>query len=274
MVLRWNCRRCEFDTWAADTDTISDTITSHELKHHKDNVMRKDFEVNWECPYCSQTSHSYDDTEAIQKFKDHLFEHVKPLIQSDVHIADTVDRAGDILVTAPVGGRGATRARVHFTSPADFALFVTSQPAERVRLLAEELNSWPSWSAILTTKQQPFADITGIDLESAPVEVVILDKRCGLKQLGETVARVLDEHETSSAKVSVEFDILSELLTLFDLKTVFKFVHVLNARLENADALTHYYLNPDNHPESSVNMLTKLFDLTISTRNGAFVSNS
>lgn len=273
MVFRWNCRQCNYDAWSANEESLINAMGSHTLSHYRNKLQRRDFGVGWDCPYCGQSTDGYDEEKSVDQFKQHLTEHVRPLVQSNVHIADEINGVGNVLVRAPVNSQRATNARIHFTSPADFALFVTSQPAKRIQLLANELSEWPSWTTILTTKQQPFAEVTDIDVESAPMEVVILDKRCGLTEAGETVARILDEQETSSAKVTVGFDIISELLELFELRTVFKFLHILNARLGSVDALTHYYLDPNNHQQTAINMLSELFDLTLSAQKGIFVSN-
>jgi len=93
-----------------------------------------------------------------------------------------------------------------------------------------------------------------------------------MTELGETISRVLDEQATENAKVTVGFDILNELLGLFDTQTVFKFVHVLNSRLENMDALTHYYLDPSSQPPSTVNVLKELFDLKIRANGPVFAT--
>jgi len=161
---------------------------------------------------------------------------------------------------------------VHFTSPADIAVFVTNNPAERVRLLDNALQSRPAWTTILTTKAQPFADVTDIDLEAAPLDVAILDKGISMTELGETLVRVLDEQQTGNSRLTVGFDIHSELLHLFDTETAFKFVHILNSRLANIDALTHYYLNLNAQPESEINVLKELFDLQIPANGSRFTT--
>lgn len=272
MVERWHCRQCKFTVWSPQRATTADRVKSHLLDHYRNKLNRTDFRVGWECPYCDRQSQGYDTDESVERFKNHLFEHVEALVESDVHVADRINGVGDALVLAPLESTGADNARVHFTSPAEIAIFVTTNPARRVRLLDEKLRSWPAWTTILTTKSQPFADVTDVDLESAPLDVAILNKGIGLTDLGETVSRVLDEQQTADAKVSVGFDILSELLQLFDTETVFKFVHVLNSRLENMDALTHYYLNPESQPESSVNVLKELFDLQIRATGSTFTT--
>lgn len=273
MVYRWQCRKCDYTVWSPNRKATADAVKSHLLEHYKNKLNKDDFRVGWNCPYCDQVSQGYDTDESVERFKNHLFEHVKSLLESGKHVAEEINGVGDILVLSPIESAGADNARVHFTSPADIAIFVTTNPARRVRLLDEQLQSWPAWTTILTTKSQPFVDVTDIDLESAPLDVAILDKGVSMTELGETVSRVLDDKQTDNAKVTVGFDILSELLQLFDTQTVFKFVHVLNSRLDNMDALTHYYLDPTSQPPSSVNVLKELFDLRIQANGPLFTSS-
>lgn len=272
MVYRWQCRHCDFTGWSSSQSALTDTVKSHLFEHYKNKIEQTDLGVTWHCPYCDRSAQGYDTEESVERFKTHLLEHVTALLESGVHVAEDIDGVGNVLVLSPLGSTGADNARIHFTSPADIAVFVTTDPAQRVRLLDDKLQSWPAWTTILTTKPQPFADVTEVDLDSAPLDVAILNKGMSMTELGETVARVLDEQQTENARVSVGFDILSELLRLFDTETVFKFVHVLNSRLESMDALTHYYLNPQSQPESEVNVLQELFDLKIRATDARFVS--
>jgi len=272
MVHQWQCRECKFTVWSSKQSKVAGVVKSHLLSHYRHTVESDEFGIRWDCPYCDKTSQSYDADEGIAKFKDHLFKHVSSLIDSSVHVADRINRTGNILILSPLESTGANNARVHFTSPADIAVFVTNNPAERVRLLDNALQSWPAWTTILTTKAQPFADVTDIDLEAAPLDVAILDKGISITELGETLIRVLDEQQTSNSRLTVGFDILSALLRLFDTETAFKFVHVLNSRLANMDALTHYYLNPSAQPESEINVLKELFDLQIQAKGSRFTT--
>jgi rubredoxin len=272
MVHRWQCRQCDYIVWSPKQDVITDSVESHLFDHHRKNLVQTDFRVEWECPYCNKSKHGYGNGEGVSEFKRHLFEHVTSFLESGKHVAENINGVGNILVLAPIESTGANNARVHFTSLGDIAIFVTTNPAQRVRMLDTKLDSWPAWTTILTTKSQPFADVTDVDLDSAPLDVAIVDKGISLTALGETISQVLNEQQTENAKVTVGFDILSELLELFDTETVFKFVHVLNSRLESMDALTHYYVDPNSQPESAVNILQQLFDLQIHASGDRFIS--
>ncbi len=271
MVYRWRCRHCGFTTWAPDGERLGEAVRSHLVKHHRDRLRSEDFGVAWSCPYCDDGGHSHEREQAVASFERHLYGHAEPLVESGVHVADEFDGTGSVLVQAPLDGQGADNARTHFLAPADIQVFVTMSPSKRARLIESDLGEWPAAIVFLTTNEQPLAGVEA-DLSAAPIEVVQLDGRMGLSGLGETLSRVLDEHETTAGKISVEFDILSELVSKFDLQDVFKFLHVLTSRCDRAGALSHYYFDPRAESASTVNVLDQLFDARIAAENGVFES--
>jgi hypothetical protein len=217
---------------------------------------------------------NHEQSVGVQRFQEHLFEHVEPLLEPGVHIADSVNGTGNILVRSPLHSAGANNARVHFLAPGDIVLLVTTNPAETITLLDEEIGEWPALTTILTTKEDPLADISGIDVMNIQLEVVQLDRRLGLSDLGETISRVLQEQETTNGKITVEFDILSEIIEKFDVQTVFKFLHVLTNRIKSADALSHFYVDPSRRSMSTINVLDQLFDLSITAHEHTFVADN
>ncbi|MFB6102210.1 MAG: hypothetical protein ABEJ73_06550 [Haloplanus sp.] len=274
MVYRFRCRHCSFTVWSASRDALVGAAKPHILDHHRQRLTKQDFRVRWDCPYCDSSGQHHDQTDGVEEFKRHLFGHVESLVESGVHVADAIDGTGSILVRAPPGSAGADNARIHFLSPGDIVLFVTVAPAERLRLLYEELHEWPAQVVVLTTKSGVLDDIPGIDFDELSLEIVRLDGRLGLSGLGETMSRVLEEYEATDGKIAVEFDILSELVGKFDLQTVFKFLHVLGKRFDRADALAHYHVDPRAQSESTINVLEQSFDLSITAHDQRFVSGS
>lgn len=272
MVKRWRCRHCDYTVWSASADATVETVKSHIVEHHQSRLSDEGFQVQWNCPYCETSSQHHEQEAAIQSFRDHLFEHVKPLMESGTHVADDIDGVGDVLVLSPLESTGADNARIHFLSPADIAIFVTTNPADRLRLIDEEMQHWPASTIVITTKDRPLEGLEHVDFSDIPLEVVKLDKRLGLGGLGETISRVVQEHERAQGKLSVEFDILAEIIDTFDLEQVFKFLHALTARLEQADALSHYYFDPNSGAESTINVLDQIFDLRIAVTDSTFVS--
>lgn len=272
MVNRWPCRHCGFVAWGPGTAAMTDRIQSHVASHHRDAVEQGDFRLSWTCPYCEEAKHTHDEQEGIEAFKQHLFSHVEPLVEDGTHVADEIGGHGDVLVVSPLESAGADNARIHFISPCDIAIIVTTNPAARIRLLDERLEELPAWTVIITTDRGPLEDLSGLDLSSLPIDVVALDSSLGLADLGETLSRVVSEHQSASGRLTVEFDILAEILSKFGLQDVFKFLHVLSARLADADALAHYYLDPGAESDSTVNMLRELFDLTLETSENVFTT--
>jgi hypothetical protein len=271
MVYRWRCRHCDFSVWARTRGALSSRVSTHILGHNRDKVTEAEYHLEWNCPYCDQTGQSHDGG-GLDSFGEHLFEHVDALIESGVHIADEFGRTGSVLVQTPLDSTSANDARLHFLSPCDIVVFVTANPGARIRLVQRDLSELPAWIVVLTTHENPLEGFSEEELSVLPLEIVQLDKQLGLAGLGETASRVLAEQENMEGKISVEFDILAELLDTFSLQEVFKFIHVLNFRLDDADALAHYYIPPSSEYEGSINVLSQVFDLQIRTEDGVFVS--
>lgn len=272
MVHRWRCRHCSYTAWAGSKSATTDAVQSHIFAHHRSQIAREQTQFRWRCPYCDASGQNTDKERGIRSFKRHLFEHVEPLFESGVHVGDDVGGTGSVLVLAPPESDGADRARVHLHSPCDVVVFVTTNPARRLRLLDDHLQAWPAWTVVLTTTSDPFAGLEGIDVEHIPLEIVKLDKALSLQGLGQTISSVVAEQEKADGKLSVEFDVLSEIVQKSDVQTVFKFLHLLTSRLDDADALSQFYADPTAQSESTMNVLRELFDLTIDATGDAFTT--
>lgn len=272
MLHRWNCRRCEFTVWGPERNAITDRVKSHVVNHHRGCITRGDFQLTWECPYCDRTHVAHEEADGIRAFRDHVYTHVEPLLEEGTHVADDVDGTGDVLVLSPLDSQGADNARIHFVSPCDVAVFVTADPAARLRLLGDGLDALPAWTTVVTTADDPLAGLPDVDPSNAPIEVVQLDGALGLGGLGKTLSQVLSEQGSANGKMSFEFDILSELVDKFDLQSVFKFLHLVTTRFEEADALSHFYVDPATRSDSTINMLEGLFDLTLDADDEVFTT--
>jgi len=271
MVYRWRCRHCDFSVWARARERLASRVKHHVVEHNRNHVTESEFHVEWRCPYCERQS--YEDG-SLDSYGDHLFGHVEALVESGVHIADDFDRTGSVLVRTDLEGAMARDARIHFTAPCDIAVVVTPRPSARIRLITDELSELPAWIVVLTTSENPLEGFSQAEVSDLPLEIVQLDKQLGLSGLGETASRVLAEQNKMEGAISFEFDILSELIDVFQLQEVFKFVHLLNARLEEVDALSHYYIPPSPSYDGGMNVLSEVFDLEIRTEEEVFVSSS
>lgn len=89
--------------------------------------------------------------------------------------------------------------------------------------------------------------------------VSISDSR-NLARLGMHVSRWLTDWEAEPTRLVVCVHSLSTLLQVMDLDTVFRFLHVLNARIDAAGGQIHYHLEPDDHDDVTLSTLGALFD--------------
>jgi hypothetical protein len=263
MVYRLQCRQCPFTIWSTGRDAIADIAGTHLLGHHRERVTKQDFRIRWSCPWCERSGQYHDHDDGVEQFERHLFDHVESAVESGIHVADEVGRTGGVLVRAPRESAGIENARVHLLSPADIVLFVTTAPAERIRLIEDKFREWPTRTIVLTTTPDPLGDVTDVDLSEVSLEVVRLDSRLGLSEVGETISRVLGEYEDAGEKIAVEFGILPELVEKFDLQTVFKFLHVLDTRFEQAGVLSLFHIDPRTQSQSTINILGQAFDLSV-----------
>lgn len=273
MVYRWRCQHCSFTVWSPVIDEIADAIASHLVaRHHANAVTSSDFRVLWNCPYCSTDGVSYGREEGVDAFKDHLFTHAEASIKTDAHILDDGGGSGNALVLAPRGKREADNASVHLLSSADVLLFVTTNPADRIRLLDERFGDWPRHTIVLTTNHRPLEGLDDVDLSGVSVELVQLDKGVELSGLGQTISRIIDEHTTPGTSFGVGFDVLSDLIDSFELRKILHFLHLLTARLDDVGATTQYNLDPRNQPDPTIRLLENAFETTVRADGACFVS--
>lgn len=271
MVYRWQCQHCQFSAWATASDHAAGAVKSHLLSHNTDRFRQQDFSYGWVCPYCGTESYEHDREAAADEFKQHLFDHTRSQFRSDVHLADDIDRTGSILIQNPTDSTGADAARIHLLTPASICVFVTTEPQKRLELIRDKFSQWPALTIIITTNSQPLSGIEGIDFDARPIEVVQVSQQLGLSALGETVSRVLSEHD-SDGKISLEFDILPSVITNYDVQDVFRFLQGFTSRCERSDVLSHYYMDPATQSDSVMNVLETLFDMRITATGTVFSS--
>lgn len=58
-------------------------------------------------------------------------------------------------------------------------------------------------------------------------------------------------------------DSLSVMLQYVETERAYKFLHVLTSRVEQADALAHYHMDPSVHDDQTINLLKQLCDTAI-----------
>jgi len=271
MVHRWSCNECGHTVWTGSKAAIRRSIHSHLFEHYQSNLYREEFQTGWNCPRCSASEIQHDVDDAVASFKQHLFEHAEDRIQSGTHVASDLSGTGNVLVLSGPDAPGADNARIHFGAPCDIVILVTTNVVDRLRLLDDRFNEWPNRTIAITPTNQPLAGMTDVDLRDVAVEVVKLNTGLALPTLGETISRVVEEHNDPNVRLSVSFSVLSQIVADNDLEQVFRFLHLLTSRLEGAGTLSHFYYNPKTTSGPTVNLLSELFDLRIEAKPDRFV---
>lgn len=273
MVHEWRCPHCGLSAWSDSRGRLSEAAGSHLLEHHSGRISKADFRLRWTCPYCESGGKAHEERTALEEFEHHLCGHAMEAIEANAHMAAPIGHSGNVLVNAPVESAAADNARVHFLAGSDLAIVVTTHPKARIRLLSDRLERWPDRTVVVTTKRRPLDGGLEFDLSSAPLELVELDRRLGPRELGETISRIVDAHHTPAETVSVEFDILSDIVRSFELRRSYDFVTMLSKRLEEVGALTHFYAAERPQLSSAFNVLDGTIDLKLDVESRVFIAD-
>lgn len=95
---------------------------------------------------------------------------------------------------------------------------------------------------------------------SSGTAVQVVDDPGDLTRLGITISNELSSWQDNHNQTLVCFDSVSILLQYAELQRVFRFIHVLQGRLGNIGARTHYHLNPEAHDSQTEATMQSLFD--------------
>lgn len=92
-----------------------------------------------------------------------------------------------------------------------------------------------------------------------------------LTSLGMRISQQLSEWANENNQVVVDFDSLTTLLEHGERRSVFKFMHALKSRIEAADAVAHYHMDPTAHDPEEINTFRSMMDAVIEVdEDGAF----
>jgi len=84
-----------------------------------------------------------------------------------------------------------------------------------------------------------------------------------LTSLGMRISEQLSEWADEDERIVVDFDSLTTLLEYAPRESVFKFVNVLNGRMDAADAVAHYHMDPDAHDDQEISTFKTLMDAVV-----------
>lgn len=98
---------------------------------------------------------------------------------------------------------------------------------------------------------------SGVDVPISTVSAT------ALTELGIAVGRFLADWSDNPNRTVVCFDSITGMLQWTELEPAFRFLHVLEARLEGARAISHFHCDPTVHDATTIGVLEQLFDHVI-----------
>jgi hypothetical protein len=107
------------------------------------------------------------------------------------------------------------------------------------------------------------ADPAATDALAGNVTIHTVSAPSDLTGLGMRISKQLSAWADGDERIVVDFDSLTTLLEYASRESVFKFVHVLKGRIESADAVAHYHMDPTAHADQEVSTFTSLMDAVV-----------
>jgi len=115
----------------------------------------------------------------------------------------------------------------------------------------------PARMGIVVVGDQPGR---GPDSEGLPDSVFVTAANPNdVTGLGMRLNNYLNDRDPA-AQLAVCFDSMTEMLQFSELQPVFKFLHMFTGQLRDADAASHFHIDPGAHDQQVISRLKPLFD--------------
>lgn len=111
------------------------------------------------------------------------------------------------------------------------------------------------------------------DIESE-LNVIEISNPTDLTRLGIVTTGVVQNQHPQSSETALCFDSVSALLRYKSVKEVFKFLHVLLAKLQSAQVTSHFHIDHSTEDQQDVNSLKPIFDNVITVTSNAITIES
>ena len=138
-------------------------------------------------------------------------------------------------------------------------LYITysGAPGELVSQWRDHHGDLPARMGIVVVGDQPGHHSSG---DSIPDNVFATTANPNdITGLGMRLNNYLNDHDDGSQLV-VCFDSMTEMLQFADLQPAFKFLHMFAGQLRDANAISHFHLDPGAHESQTISRLKPLFD--------------
>lgn len=186
-------------------------------------------------------------------------------------LLDLIADAGNVLVLGPSDSSREFEICTDLCSPSgnveDQLLITAAQsPDERLNALRGYGLETSDRTTVIAVGQQArsvsYDRSASEPLAEQDITVESVANEGDLTRLGLLVNRHLADSTDESSSVLC-FHTLSSLLDSVEIEKLFRFLHILSGRVDQAGATAHYHLDPETHPENVVETLKPIFDVTV-----------
>lgn len=213
--------------------------------------------TEWSCDHCDLSTVAATRKDLLGRIRSHL-----------------LGQGGSALVQRPPDhdGHGTCIDYLSLYDPGETGvLCLTKSPGAKLETWRREVGDWPREFRLLTPDLDaplPSRDVVSEDdFVGGPLSVEEVEPTA-LDSVGRTLDEALVELHDDYEHVAVCVDPLTQLVTSFGSKPVFKFVHAMNGRFRSADAFAHWHYAPDTQIPSTNHVLRELFQLLHDDRDG------
>lgn len=95
-----------------------------------------------------------------------------------------------------------------------------------------------------------------------------------LTRLGITVNKLLEEWADGGRRTTMCIDSLTTFLQYVEPERLFRFLHLLQSRVDRVDGVAHYHMNPSAHAEETVNIFATLVDTVVTIEEDGTITTS
>jgi hypothetical protein len=181
---------------------------------------------------------------------------------------EELEDAGNVLVLGPLRGRAcdSTCASLLTGSEPENVLFVTlTHSAEnRLEVTRQFADHAPERVAVVRVGSSQTRERSALSTATGPAELTVtgVDDPSDLTRLGITISRCRSQWE-ADAPTTVCVHSLTELLQYADKQRLFRFIHILQAKLDAPNTVAHFHMDPEAHDPQTRSVFRTLFDTVV-----------
>lgn len=198
-----------------------------------------------------------------------------PADQEDWTLPPELEGSSNILVLGPLRGTAEDRCCLNLlsgvaTDPRNI-LFVTLTRSvdDRLETWRRRMEDAPANMTVLSLGEQTRTSGVKetVTVKDGPDDVTItsLADPSDLTRLGITLTDQLSALPDEGAGSSICVHSLTSLLQYVDARRLFRFLHILQKKVDTVGAVAHYHMDPDTHDQQTVSVFETLFETVVRT---------